>query len=525
MKLPRPVKDGHSKPSARYGYKGRHELLEITIGKDMLELISSAMYVDPMTIYREYIQNAADALDVARATGVLSVSEPGRVDISLDVATRTVNIRDNGCGLPFQDFEHTLTALGASKKRGLAMRGFRGIGRLAGLAYAQELVFRSRCIGEVEISVLRWDCRQIKAMLRDESDTLDVADLIRKVTNLERIKCTGFPEHFFEVEMRSVVRLRNDRLISTLAITEYICQVAPVPFSPEFKFGTKISQVLSSHMDLGELEIRINKADEPIYRPHRNSMEFSEKSILNFDNLSFVEIPSVDENIAAVAWVLHHEYEGSLPTGTLVKGLRLRTGNIQIGGHILLEDLFPEPRFNSWSVGEVHVFDRRIVPNGCRDQFQQNIHFYNLINHLTPTARDIARRCRTNSVRRKHEREFELCEQTAAEMIDIINQGSSGRLRQEQLALAMEQTLLRMRRTAGHKVLTDIAADLEKRINMLHHQLREAMNDGVVVSSLLMRLPEEKRKSYQQFFDLVYECSANRSSAKALIDRILLKLK
>ena len=130
MRLPRSVKDGHSTLHARNGYKGRHELSEITIGKDMLEFVSSAMYVDPMTIYREYIQNAADAMDAARATGVLSVSDPGRVDISLDVATRTVKIRDNGCGLPFQDFEHTLTALGGSKKRGLAMRGFRGVGVL-----------------------------------------------------------------------------------------------------------------------------------------------------------------------------------------------------------------------------------------------------------------------------------------------------------------------------------------------------------------------------------------------------------
>ncbi len=41
----------------------------ITIGKDVLELLSSAMYVDPLTIYREYVQNAADAIDEIRANG------------------------------------------------------------------------------------------------------------------------------------------------------------------------------------------------------------------------------------------------------------------------------------------------------------------------------------------------------------------------------------------------------------------------------------------------------------------------
>ena len=44
---------------------------EIVIGKDVLELVSSAMYVDPLTIYREYLQNAADAIDDAHAAGTL----------------------------------------------------------------------------------------------------------------------------------------------------------------------------------------------------------------------------------------------------------------------------------------------------------------------------------------------------------------------------------------------------------------------------------------------------------------------
>ena len=55
---------------------------EIVIGKDILELLSSSMYVDPMTIYREYIQNAADSIEEARASGLLGPSETGTVGIS-----------------------------------------------------------------------------------------------------------------------------------------------------------------------------------------------------------------------------------------------------------------------------------------------------------------------------------------------------------------------------------------------------------------------------------------------------------
>ena len=500
------------------------ELPEIIIGKDVLELVSSAMYIDPMTVYREYIQNAADAVDAARTDGTLPADESGRVDISVDPEMRTVRIRDNGCGLPFRDFIQELTALGGSTKRGTSTRGFRGVGRLAGLGYAQELIFRSRRPGENEISQLRWDCRHLKAALREAPYDVSVADLIRQVTTIERAEVDNAPERFFEVEMRGIIRLKNDRLISLLAISEYLSQVAPVPFSRAFQFGAEISQALSGHVDLGELEIRVNGTDEPIYRPHRDRLNVNGNRRLTFNDLTVIEVPGLDDGVSAVAWILHHEYSGAIPTATLVNGLRLRSGNIQVGGHVLLEDLFSEPRFNSWSVGEVHVVDRRIVPNGRRDYFVQNSHFNNLLNHLGPTARDISRRCRTNSVRRKWERQFELCAQSTADSISIIVQRSTNREKRQQLALVTEQTLIRMDSIARKDLLANTAYDLHDRIQMLREQLRTAMKDDVVVSSPLMRLSETERRLYEDFFALIYECSTSRATAKALIDRILLKI-
>ena len=518
------TKDGCTAPASGKRTASLHQLPEIVIGKDLLELVSSAMYIDPMTVYREYIQNAADAVDTARAAGVLTAVEPGRVDIFVDPVTRTVRIRDNGCGVPFQDFGWKLSGLGGSAKRGTSTRGFRGVGRLAGLAYAQELIFRSRVAGEAHVSQLRWDCRRLKSALRDESDRAGVADLIRKVTALDRVEIADAPERFFEVEMRGVIRLRNDRLMSPLAVSDYLGQIAPVPFSPAFEFGAELSEVLSRYVTLCELHIRINGADEPIYRPHRDSLRVNDKKRVNFDSVSVIEAPCIDEDIAAISWVLHHEYEGALPNATLVKGLRLRAGNIQVGGYNLLEGLFPEPRFNGWSVGEVHVIDRRIVPNGRRDQFEQNVHYHNLVNHLTPTARDIARRCRTSSVRRKWEREFELLAQSVAETMAIIVQGSANQSKREKLALSVEQTLLQMSKIAEKKLLADCASDLETRIVALRERLSAAMNEGAVLSSPLMRLSEVKRKTYEHFFELIYECSTNRVAARALIDRILLRI-
>ncbi|TIO39492.1 MAG: hypothetical protein E5X96_00245 [Mesorhizobium sp.] len=175
-------------------------------------------------------------------------------------------------------------------------------------------------------------------------------------------------------------------------------------------------------------------------------------------------------------------------------------------------------------MGEVHVIDRRIVPNGRRDHFEQNAHFNNMVNHLAPTARDIARRCRTSSVRRKLEREFELHAQSVAQTIGVITQGSVSRAERERLALSAEQSLLQMSKVVGKQLIADTAKERTERIDTLRGQLSEAMHDGVTVSSPLMRLPEAQREIYQNFFELVYECSTNRVAAKALIDRILMRI-
>jgi molecular chaperone HtpG len=160
---------------------------DIVIGKDILELLSSSMYVDPMTIYREYAQNAADSIAEARANGQIGPDEPGKVTIDIDVSGRNVRITDNGTGISHGDFANRLTAFGASKKRGRSARGFRGVGRLAGIGYCQELVFRSRTPGEPKVSELRWDCRKMKTILRSSEEHHDLRYAVGQVVVLRGI--------------------------------------------------------------------------------------------------------------------------------------------------------------------------------------------------------------------------------------------------------------------------------------------------------------------------------------------------
>jgi len=494
------------------------------IGKDILELFSGSMYIDPMSIFREYIQNAADSIDEACRNGMLGPKDRSRVEIKLTPLTRTVTIRDNGTGLPHNEFVERLIAIGGSKKKGTEARGFRGIGRLAGLGYCQELIFRSRVKGSSRVSELRWDCRQLRALLRDATFQGDLAAIINQTSKIGRVKSDNFPERFFEVELCGVVRHGNDQLLNSNAVEAYLAEVAPVPFAPEFRFGSMIVDLLRTHLLLNDIEIYINDSEHPVYRPHRNNLPLGESKSDSFTELQPIHIPAVDGGVAAAGWILHHGYIGSLPQSAPIRGLRTRSGNMQIGAGDILQGLYSEPRFNGWTVAEVHVLDKRLVPNGRRDHFEQNVHLRNLENYLSPYAREISSRCRTNSAKRKLMRDFNRNRGLIDELIEILEQGGLNRSDRAGIANKIQQTLDLMERITNRNTLDNqTKLELTSTLVSLRNSLTEII-DTLPTNNPLAHFPAGKRRAYEKIIGLIYECSSNQMVAKTLVDKVIAKL-
>jgi molecular chaperone HtpG len=497
---------------------------EIVIGKDILELLSSSMYVDPMTIYREYVQNAADSIDEARAMGQIDTGESGKVTISIDTSARDVKITDNGTGLSQAEFADRLAAFGASKKRGRGARGFRGVGRLAGIGYCQELVFRSRTPGETKVSEMRWECRKLKTILRSSEEHHDLREAVGQIVELRRIPGGNHPDRFFEVEMRGIIRHRNDQLLSASAISNYLSQVAPVPFRQEFPFKDKVLRHVGSHVRLGDLQIFVGEQCTPVYRPHTGAMEIGVGVLDAFTEAELLSIEGIDGETACVGWILHHGYTGALPTACNVRGLRVRCGNIQVGDDRMFEELFPESRFNAWSVGELHVIDPRIIPNGRRDHFEQSVHFHNLLTHLAPVAREITRRCRTSSIQRKWSRDFELRETAVREKAAIFKQGALSRQKRYQVTEEIKAGLALLNGIISKGILpARVVAELKKRKEKLERDISKLLN-APVRASALSDIPSSKRRAYQQLIALIYDCSASQANAKLLVDKILARI-
>jgi Histidine kinase-, DNA gyrase B-, and HSP90-like ATPase len=496
---------------------------QITIGKDILELLSTSMYVDPMTIYREYVQNAADAIDEAKSQGLLKSS--GRVDISIDAIDRAIRIRDNGTGIPWSSFLPRLSSLGASTKRGTSARGFRGVGRLAGLGYCQELVFRSKTSQDSQVSELRWDCRALKAALRSAQPGQDLVQLVRQILSVRRSPTGGYPDRFFEVELRGVIRHRDDRLLNASSVSSYLAQVAPLPFSPDFTFGPAISEALAPYVQLGEFGVHINGSEKSLYRPHQNAIPIGDKTYDKLSDLQLTTLVGLEGEPAAIAWTLHHGYQGALPNGTLIKGIRVRVGNVQVGDNALLEDLFSEPRFNGWAIGEVHVIDPKILPNGRRDNFEQSVHFDNLLGQLVPLARDISQRCRYSSLGRKWTREFERHNEVALEKSRALARGGLSRRLRQAHASDIASALKGMKRVLVTRYideptraeLTAVAAATEARVEKL-------AGESATAPDPLRAFKPQIRSAYQQVIALIHEFSSTRVVANLLVDKILTKL-
>lgn len=367
---------------------------EVVVGKDVLELLAGAMYADPLTIYREYVQNAADAIDIARAKG-LDAGEGFGALIILDRAGRSILIRDNGASIPANEFVTRLTSIGASQKRGKALRGFRGVGRLSGLGYCQEILFRGRAEGDTKVTEIRWDGRKLRDLLRDSNFAGDLSSLVRSVVEIRKLPGDGYPTRFFEVELRKVVRLRGDLLLNEDSVRSYLSQVAPVPFHPEFHLGPQISAYLRKRGVRESISVRLASDEDPIYHRASDHITFNERSKDAIQSVEFLEFLGQDGDVEAFGWVLDHAYLGAVPRRLGLGGIRLRNGNIQVGDESILSHLYAEPRFAGWAIGDIHIESRAILPNARRDEFEASVgytylqdEFIIFLKRISQTIRD-----------------------------------------------------------------------------------------------------------------------------------------
>lgn len=342
-----------------------------TVGKNILDNLTTGMYSDSKVIYREYIQNACDQIDLATQIGLLAPNE-GSVDIFTDSHKRYISIKDNATGVRSEMFIEDVGDIANSNKQIGKNKGFRGIGRLCGLAYCKTLKFTTSYAGESVKSIMTCDARKMRAMLvENKKYTLDeIWDAIVTYSTEDEV-----PEkHYFEVEMFDINKENTD-LLDDIKIREYLSFVAPVPYKNTFILRTHIySYARSIGYNIDEYCVRVNGCQ--IFKEYTTKLkEQSGSSLKNYDEISkleFKDFRDINGNLIAWMWVGLSRFEKQIPKANAMRGLRVRSANIQLGNDDVLTALFKEPRGNYYFVGEVFAVDKQLVPNSQRDYFNEN---------------------------------------------------------------------------------------------------------------------------------------------------------
>ncbi len=363
-----------------------------TVGKNILDNLTTGMYSDSKVIYREYIQNACDQIDLAISMGILSADE-GYVDIFTDNKKRFISIRDNATGVSAASFVEDVGDIANSNKQIGKNKGFRGIGRLCGLAYCKTLKFTTSYKGESVKSIMTCDAQKMRAMLvENKKYTLDEIwdEIVSYSTQPEDEN-----EHYFEVEMFDINKENTD-LLNTDKVRDYLSFVAPVPYRNTFILRSQIySYAKSIDYKIDEYRIRVNGYQ--IFKEYTTRLKEQSGAILkNYDEISKLEFKSFcDSNgeILAWMWVGLSRFEKQIPKVNPMRGLRVRSANIQLGNDDALQDLFKENRGNYYFVGEVFAISKQLIPNSQRNYFNENetrvafedalrVYFYDVLHKL-----------------------------------------------------------------------------------------------------------------------------------------------
>jgi molecular chaperone HtpG len=349
------------------------------------------MYQDSKVIYREYIQNSCDQIDKAEQLGILKPRNPnskypdlgeGVINIWLDTKKRNIVIEDNATGIKADDFQRILGNIADSDKVIGQDKGFRGIGRLCGLAYCKQLVFTSRWSGEDVVSIMTCDALEMRRLINEANTNVkkhSALDVLNAMAQFDtRAATKSDPPHFFKVELLSINE-ENEELFGgrdedgLKQLTDYLSFVAPVPYQRNFLYSKEIyerAKEIGTNVD--EYEIKIE--GESIHKKYKTHLKTS-KGLDEVFGVEFHEFRANDNTLIAWMWFGKTQFKASIEEKEISRGLRLRKENIQIGEGDTLRNMFTREasrRGNGYFIGEIFAISPELIPNSQRSYFNEN---------------------------------------------------------------------------------------------------------------------------------------------------------
>ncbi len=342
------------------------------IGKYVIDSLTRSMYEDSRCIYREYIQNAADQIDIAREQH-LEENDYYEIHIRIFRNQRRIEIEDTATGVSASQ-QDTLKDVATSQKQRGKRKGFRGIGRLGGLGYCTTLTFETSYKGEVVKTLMHWDAAKMNRIVDDEMDESEASNVIDDCTSFEE-QAESSEKHYFKVIMENVT---DDRLLDVNNIRNYLSMVAPVDYPTQFGiFSSKIKRYVQNNniaLDVYNIFIGDESGEEQIYKGYTTKIKDARNGDYDIRDIKIFDRKDKDSNLIYWGWYSVSELRGQIPANNVAYGIRLRCKNIQVGDERTCRNFFlaeGDKRFSQYFYGELYVETLQLMPDARRDYLRE----------------------------------------------------------------------------------------------------------------------------------------------------------
>ena len=516
-------------------------MTEYIFGANIIENLTTGMYQDSKVIYREYIQNACDQIDKAEKLGIIEPRNPnskypdlgqGVIDIWLKPEDRYIVIEDNATGIKAEEFQRTLGNIADSDKIMGEDKGFRGIGRLCGLAYCKRLVFTSRWAGENIVSTMTCDALKMREMINEANTKVkkhSANDVLNAMIEFStRPASENDSEHFFRVELIEI-NDENEELFggndedNLEQLTDYLSFVAPVPYQANFIYRSEIyAHVKKTNKRIDEYNIKINGAQIfKKYKTHLNTGNGKDEVF----GVEFHDFYDEDNSLMAWMWFGKTSFKAAIKESEISRGFRLRKENIQIGEEDTLRDMFTrDRRGNSYFIGEIFGTSRGLIPNSQRAYFNENPtrmkfehklkdYLNNTLYHIYYEGSDINSSIKKINAYRDKALEYRKKKMQGSFLTTEEQKEEERELKIKEQEAEKAKNKLEKKREGGRSILT--SEIIERRIEEIGAiKISETAEESSEETNVTLHKPNKKF-----LVDTMFPC-ANRSERKLLAETL-----
>jgi hypothetical protein len=485
-----------------------------------VQILSEDLYPRKLEIIREYIQNASDALDDWLKISDLIPTDRTESQIKVSIQGRSVLIFDNGIGMTEEDIPK-LKRIAYSEKKVGEGAGYKGIGRLAGIAVADKLKITSTSYGDPKLHHFEFraaDMRQDISEKKRQGKNEPASPVIKRHTKTWWTDIDP-EDHYTFVEIRNI-KDSCDELLDPDVLSEYIGDIGPVDFSPEFEHGSLISDNLRLFVpDYSPKTIYLSRPDGKkarVYKPYTNDMRIATPEFVD------VRDPDNAAEVLAYCWYTCNADEildKMRATGKIFSvpgdqvedrrrfaGLVYKLFGFSIGDRSLPErTLWTTARARAlWFTGEIHIVDKNVQPTTSRSDFIENAaraKLYAQAQSRIPLI--LNSRAQTISDNRKA---FQDARNIRQKLEKVKMQLENGGIERSDIKIIREELEKSFRKLAGRKNPTDKdIGNYQKEVRRLGQSLQDELNNpkklkqGLSVSDLVkdLDMPTKARKVFQ----------------------------